>query len=80
MSLGSVNPGVKDGVLCRFVVVRLEEQGSDLVVWGNVPVKEFLERGDVDGLRVEEGVVGGCVEGLAGDEDGFVVVDWDLFG
>ncbi|KAI2851739.1 hypothetical protein CBS11350_946 [Aspergillus niger] len=80
VSLGSANPVAKDGVLCRFVVVRLEEQGSDLVVWGNVPVKEFLEKGDEDGLRVEEGVVGGCVEALVGDEDGFVVVDWDLFG
>ncbi|GKZ32718.1 hypothetical protein AbraIFM66950_002324 [Aspergillus brasiliensis] len=71
----------KDAVICSFVVVRLEEQGSDLVVWGNVPVKEFASRGDQEGLRAEEGVVGGVVEGLVGSNgDGFVVVEWDLFG
>ncbi|PYH70735.1 Ran GTPase-binding protein MOG1 [Aspergillus vadensis CBS 113365] len=75
--------GGKDVVRCSFLVVRLEEQGSDLVVWGNVPVKEFEGRGDGDGdgdgdgLRGEEGVVGGVVEGLV---DGLVVVEWDLFG
>ncbi|RAH55889.1 Mog1p/PsbP-like protein [Aspergillus piperis CBS 112811] len=71
--------GSKDAVRCTFLVVRLEEQGSDLVVWGNVPVKEFEGRGDEEGLREEEGVVGGVVEGLLGG-DGLVVVEWDLFG
>ncbi|OJZ81234.1 hypothetical protein ASPFODRAFT_199178 [Aspergillus luchuensis CBS 106.47] len=71
--------GSKDAVRCTFLVARLEEQGSDLVVWGNVPVKEFEGRGDEEGLRGEEGVVGGVVEGLLGG-DGLVVVEWDLFG
>lgn len=78
VELGNVG---KDVVRCAFLVVRLEEQGSDLVVWGNVPVKEFEGRGDEEGLRGEEGVVGGVVEGLlGGDGDGLVVVEWDLFG
>ncbi|PWY64951.1 Mog1p/PsbP-like protein, partial [Aspergillus eucalypticola CBS 122712] len=71
--------GGKDAVRCSFLVVRLEEQGSDLVVWGNVPVKEFEGRGDEEGLREEEGVVGEVVEGLLGG-DGLVVAEWDLFG
>ncbi|XRM40705.1 hypothetical protein ABZX51_004018 [Aspergillus tubingensis] len=78
VELGNVG---KDVVRCTFLVVRFEEQESDLVVWGNVPVKEFEGRGDEEGLRGEEGVVGGVVEGLlGGDGDGLVVVEWDLFG
>ncbi|PYH84169.1 Mog1p/PsbP-like protein [Aspergillus uvarum CBS 121591] len=61
---------------CWFLLVRLVEQETDLLVLVNVPEKEFLERGDAEGLRREievgEGVVAELVRGLK-------IVEWGLF-
>ncbi|PYI30221.1 Mog1p/PsbP-like protein [Aspergillus indologenus CBS 114.80] len=61
---------------CWFLLVRLVEQETDLLVLVNVPEKEFVERGDAAGLRRElevgEGVVAELVRGLE-------VVEWGLF-
>ncbi|OJJ97986.1 hypothetical protein ASPACDRAFT_122828 [Aspergillus aculeatus ATCC 16872] len=61
---------------CWFLLVRLVEQETDLLVLVNVPEKEFVERGDAEGLRREvevgEGVVAELVRGLE-------VVEWGLF-
>ncbi|PWY94394.1 Mog1p/PsbP-like protein [Aspergillus sclerotioniger CBS 115572] len=58
---------------CWFLVVRLEEQETDLVVWGNVPGGELSG----EELRMEEEGMGALV-GALGRE--LKVVEWDLFG
>ncbi|PYI02640.1 Mog1p/PsbP-like protein, partial [Aspergillus sclerotiicarbonarius CBS 121057] len=66
--------GKGKGTKCWFLVVRLEEQGTDLVVWGNVPGEELDGEGVVER---EEGCMEGLIEGLRGELE---VVEWDLFG
>ena len=58
---------------CCFLVVRLEEQETDLVIWGNVPGEEL---GGEELMREEE-VMGGLVGELVRELE---VVEWDLFG
>ncbi|KAA8649797.1 hypothetical protein EYZ11_005387 [Aspergillus tanneri] len=61
---------------CHYLLVRLEEQETDLLVFVNVPSEEFDARGDVRGLEEEnklaEGLIGELVVRLK-------VVDWGLF-
>lgn len=61
---------------CHFLLVRLAAQETDLLVFVNVPRKEFEAARDEAGLEREEelarGIVGALVERL-------VVVDWGLF-
>ncbi|RAH72249.1 Ran GTPase-binding protein MOG1, partial [Aspergillus aculeatinus CBS 121060] len=68
--------GMTTTTQCWFLLVRLVEQQTDLLVLVNVPEKEFVERGDAEGLRREvevgEGVVAELVRGLE-------VVEWGLF-
>ncbi|PYH46825.1 Ran GTPase-binding protein MOG1 [Aspergillus saccharolyticus JOP 1030-1] len=62
--------------LCWFLLVRLVEQETDLLVLVNVPQKEFEERGDVEGLRQEEAIGEGVVEELVKRLE---VKEWELF-
>lgn len=61
---------------CFFLLVRLAVQETDLLVFVNVPRKEFEAARDEAGLAREEelarGIVGELVERLE-------VVDWGLF-
>ncbi|KAE8136758.1 hypothetical protein BDV38DRAFT_283696 [Aspergillus pseudotamarii] len=59
-----------------YLVVRLVEQETDLVVFVNVPREEFEKAGDLRGLEAEERLAEGLISGLV---DGLEVVDWDLF-
>ncbi|RAL09616.1 Ran GTPase-binding protein MOG1 [Aspergillus homomorphus CBS 101889] len=61
---------------CYFLLVRFEEQGTDLLVLVNVPQKEFEERADAEGLRGENALAGGLIEGLVRELE---VLEWGLF-
>ncbi|KAB8071140.1 hypothetical protein BDV29DRAFT_159761 [Aspergillus leporis] len=78
---GAVAGSSAEGLLTRkvslhYLLVRLEEKETDLVVFVNVPHEEFEKRGDLGALEGEEelarGLIGGLVEGLE-------VRDWGLF-
>ncbi|KAB8224736.1 hypothetical protein BDV33DRAFT_199408 [Aspergillus novoparasiticus] len=59
-----------------YLVVRLVEQETDLVVFVNVPREEFEKAGDLRGLEAEERLAEGLIDGLV---EGLEVVDWGLF-
>ncbi|CAL5874435.1 uncharacterized protein PFLUO_LOCUS8731 [Penicillium psychrofluorescens] len=61
---------------CHYLVVRLEPQATDLVVFLNVPHEEFDTRGDPRGLSREEVVAEELVEALVQKLE---VCDWGLF-
>lgn len=62
---------------CRFLVIRLPEQTTDICVYVNVPFDEFEERGDEAGLAAEEALATAL---LARIVEVFEVKDWGLFG
>ena len=62
---------------CHYLVVRLERQGTDLVVLVNVPHEEFDGKGDPRGLSREEEGAGQVVEEMVKK---LKVKDWGLFG
>ncbi|PTU18168.1 hypothetical protein P175DRAFT_0511616 [Aspergillus ochraceoroseus IBT 24754] len=64
-------------VSCHYLLVRLEEQDTDVLVLVNVPHREFDENGDPRGLSREEELASELVEGLV---EKLHVVDWGLFG
>ncbi|KAE8358921.1 hypothetical protein BDV27DRAFT_136948, partial [Aspergillus caelatus] len=68
--------GLTSTVTLWYLVVRLVEQETDLVVFVNVPREEFEKAGDLRGLEAEEKLAEGLISGLV---DGLEVVDWDLF-
>ncbi|GMF69329.1 unnamed protein product [Aspergillus oryzae] len=59
-----------------YLVVRLVEQETDLVVFVNVPREEFERAGDLRGLGAEERLAEGLIDGLVQELE---VVDWGLF-
>ncbi|KOC09765.1 Ran-interacting protein, partial [Aspergillus flavus AF70] len=59
-----------------YLVVRLVEQETDLVVFVNVPREEFERAGDLRGLEAEERLAEGLIDGLVQELE---VVDWGLF-
>lgn len=77
---GMKGPGGKEALTskmtCHYLLVRLEQQGTDLLVFLNVPHEEFDGSGDPRGLSREEElaveVVGRLVQTLE-------VRDWGLF-
>lgn len=77
---GMGGPGGKEALTskmtCHYLLVRLEEQGTDLVVFFNVPHDEFDGSGDPRGLSREEEVAGDVVGRLV---QSLEVRDWELF-
>ncbi|KAL2811113.1 hypothetical protein BJX63DRAFT_444343 [Aspergillus granulosus] len=61
----------------HYLLVRLEEQETDVLVFFNVPHKEFDAKGDPRGLANEEKLASETVEGLV---EQLEIVDWGLFG
>ncbi|KAE8356885.1 hypothetical protein BDV28DRAFT_126351 [Aspergillus coremiiformis] len=61
-------------VSVHYLVVRLPEQGTDLVVLVNVPHEEFEM--DLGGLEEEERLARGLIDGLVEELE---IVDWGLF-
>ncbi|KAL5361342.1 hypothetical protein BJX96DRAFT_176151 [Aspergillus floccosus] len=61
---------------CHYLLVRLEAQETDLLVFVNVPHEEFEASGDPRALAAEEEL---AEETIAGLVEGLEVVDWGLF-
>ncbi|KAL2829000.1 hypothetical protein BDW59DRAFT_40619 [Aspergillus cavernicola] len=64
-------------VSVHYLLVRLQEQETDILVFLNVPHKEFDGRGDSRGLSREEELASETVDALV---ERLEVVDWGLFG
>ena len=73
----STDGGLESSVSVHYLLVRLEEQESDVLVFFNVPHKEFNEKGDPRGLSEEEELASGLIDELAKKLE---VTDWGLFG
>ncbi|BCS24297.1 Ran GTPase-binding protein MOG1 [Aspergillus puulaauensis] len=73
----STDGGLESSVTVHYLLVRLEEQESDFLVFFNVPHKEFNEKGDPRGLSKEEELASGVIDELAGKLE---IADWGLFG
>lgn len=63
-------------VTCHYMMVRLEAQETDLLVFFNVPHEEFDKSGDARGLSREEAVAEDAVGALV---DRLEIWDWGLF-
>lgn len=63
-------------VTCHYLMVRLEAQETDLLVFFNVPHEEFDKNGDARGLSREEAVAEETVNALVGQLE---IRDWGLF-
>ena len=62
---------------CHYLLVRLEKQKTDLLVFMNVPHDEFDTKGDPAGLSREEELATGFVDKLL---ETLEVKNWGLFG
>lgn len=63
-------------VTCHYLLVRLEEQETDILAWFNVPHDEFLKNGDVHGLTKEIDLAKSTIDALASKLE---IKDWGLF-
>lgn len=61
---------------CHFLLVRLEAQETDLLVFFNVPHEEFDKSGNPRGLSLEEVVAEETIGALVGRLE---ICDWGLF-
>ncbi|KAJ5972084.1 Mog1/PsbP alpha/beta/alpha sandwich [Penicillium vulpinum] len=61
---------------CHFLLVRLEAQETDFLVFFNVPHEEFDKNGDPRGLSLEEVVAEETIGALLGR---LQICDWGLF-
>ncbi|KAJ5125380.1 hypothetical protein N7476_010278 [Penicillium atrosanguineum] len=68
--------GLTSKMTCHYLLVRLESQETDLLVFFNVPHEEFDKSGDVQGLSKEESVAEETVGVLA---EKLEIRDWGLF-
>ncbi|KAL2865572.1 Ran GTPase-binding protein MOG1 [Aspergillus lucknowensis] len=73
----SADGSLGSSVSVHYLLVRLEEQETDVLVFFNVPHKEFDEKGDPRGLSNEEELASEIIDGLA---EKLEIVDWGLFG
>lgn len=69
--------GMTSKFTCHYLLVRLEEQNTDIVIFFNVPHEEFDGAGDPRGLSREEELGAEVVNGLV---RALEVRDWGLFG
>lgn len=63
-------------VTCHYLLVRLEAQETDLLVFFNVPHEEFDKSGDARGLSREEAVAEEAVSALV---EQLEIQNWGLF-
>lgn len=68
--------GLSSKLTCHYLLVRLEQQGTDLVVFFNVPHQEFDGSGDPRGLSREEELAGAVIGRLV---QALEIRDWGLF-
>ncbi|KAL3479510.1 hypothetical protein BJX99DRAFT_71831 [Aspergillus californicus] len=73
----SMDGPLTSSVSVHYLLVRLEEQETDFLVFLNVPHGEFDGRGDSRGLTSEENLAEQTINGLV---DKLEIVDWGLFG
>ncbi|KAL4910769.1 hypothetical protein BDW74DRAFT_2424 [Aspergillus multicolor] len=73
----SADGGLVSSVSVHYLLVRLEEQETDVLVFFNVPHKEFDEKGDPTGLSREEELATAIIDGLV---ERLEIVDCGLFG
>lgn len=76
---GAPVDGIEAGVTqltCHYLLVRLETQETDLLVFYNVPHEEFDKAGDARGLSREEAAAEETVTALVGSLE---IRDWNLF-
>ncbi|KAL4944818.1 hypothetical protein BDV06DRAFT_232412 [Aspergillus oleicola] len=73
----SADGGLTLCVSVHYLLVRLEEQETDVLVFFNTPHKEFDERGDPRGLAKEEELANAVVDALTKKLE---IADWGLFG
>jgi hypothetical protein len=70
------DPAVLATVHCYSLLIRLEAQETDMLVFFNVPREEFEKEGDEEGFKGEvegaESIVGALVQKLN-------ICDWGLF-
>ncbi|KAL3461389.1 hypothetical protein BJX64DRAFT_260970 [Aspergillus heterothallicus] len=82
-SIGGATAGSSaDGALgsstsLHYLLIRLEEHETDILVFFNVPHKEFDAKGDSRGLVNEEGLASTTIDEVL---EQLEVVDWSLFG
>jgi hypothetical protein len=61
---------------CHYLLVRLAEQETDLLVFFNVPHEEFNNNGDPRGLSAEEALAKDTIDALIAKLE---ICDWGLF-
>ena len=76
MNGDSSNQPSTSTLTCHYLLVRLESQETDLLVFFNVPHEEFDKNGDPRGLSREETVAEDTMKAL---EDRLEIRDWGLF-
>lgn len=68
--------GLSSKLTCHCLMVRLEKQETDLLVFFNVPHGEFDTSGDARGLSREENVAEETLDALVQNLE---IKDWGLF-
>lgn len=74
--IDGVDSGSPSQLTCHYLLVRLEAQETDLLVFFNVPHEEFEKAGDAQGLSREEVLAEETVTAMVG---GLEIKDWGLF-
>lgn len=74
---GAAGVGMTSRLTCHYLLVRLEKQDTDVVVFFNVPHEEFDGAGDPRGLSREEELGAETVDAFV---KALEVRDWGLFG
>lgn len=74
--VGGAEGSLTSTTSCYYLLARLEEQETDVLVFVNVPREEFEGAGDSRGLAEEEQLAGGLVDEMVRR---LRVVDWGLF-
>jgi hypothetical protein len=69
-------PPLPSKVTCHYLLVRLQEQETDLLVFFNVPHEEFEKSGDSKGLAAEEALAASTIDALVAKLE---ICDWGLF-
>ncbi|KAL4968037.1 Ran GTPase-binding protein MOG1 [Aspergillus stella-maris] len=73
----SADGGLSASVTLHYLLVRLEEQETDVLIFFNTPHKEFDERGDPRGLAKEGELANSVIDALI---EKLEIADWGLFG
>lgn len=75
-SIGGVDAPQVSRLTCHYLMVRLEKQETDVLLFLNVPHDEFDTQGDAGGLSREEEMASGLIEKTI---ETLEVKDWGLF-